>query len=68
MREESFGLPDVRPPYERVAVFRGVGEKPRTVARESHPTSIIVLMNLPFERRPIGVSDPGLIEDDEGEG
>jgi len=58
MQSESFGLLDLEPPYERVAVFRGAGEKPRTVARESHPSSVIALMNLPYQRRPIGVSEP----------
>jgi D-amino peptidase len=50
-------LPSLRPmvqssltaPFERVAVFRPQGEQARTVSRETHPSSVIALMNMPFD-------------------
>ena len=46
-------LIELRPPFERVAKFRAFSDTPRTIAREEHPTSIIELMNAPFDRRPL---------------
>jgi len=52
-RTEAFGLIDLTPPFERVAIFRPDGEHPKTVARESHPSSVIALMNMSSERKPV---------------
>jgi D-amino peptidase len=51
-QQASFGLIDLKPPFERVARFRQDGDRPRTVSRESHPSSVIALMNMPFNRQP----------------
>jgi D-amino peptidase len=46
---EDFGLVALKPPFERVARFRPEkADGPILVSRESHPTSVIELMNLPF--------------------
>jgi D-amino peptidase len=48
---EPFGILPLSPPFERLARFRPSAERPyHTVARETHPTSVIAAMNLPFER------------------
>ena len=57
-RLRSFGVIDMRPPYERIAVFRADGNQPRCVSRESHPSSVIQLINMPFDCKPVGVADP----------
>jgi D-aminopeptidase len=49
---ESFGLIDLKPPFERVARFRQDGDRPRSVSRETHPSSVIALMKMPFNRQP----------------
>jgi D-amino peptidase len=47
---EGFGLVSLAPPYERVARFRPNRDHPYpTVSRETHPSSVIEVMNLPFE-------------------
>ena len=50
---EVFGLIDLHPPFSRVARFRPkqVGE-PVRVSQESHPDSVIALMNMPFNPVP----------------
>ncbi|MFQ6079086.1 MAG: M55 family metallopeptidase [Thermodesulfobacteriota bacterium] len=52
-KNEKFGLIELKPPFERVAIFRPDAEQPKTIARESHPSSVIALMNLPFARQPV---------------
>jgi len=54
MATEEFGLIPLKPPYERVARFRSDADRPATIARETHPTSVIALLNLPYDRRPAG--------------
>ena len=54
LRDEPFGLIKLTPPYTRTARFRADGDKPRTIAEEQHPTSIIALLNMKFERKPLG--------------
>jgi D-amino peptidase len=50
---EEFGLIDLKPPFDRVAHFRPDRPgQPITVAKESHPSSVIALMNLPFKPEP----------------
>lgn len=52
--KEDFGIIDMKAPYERVAIFRPQQEgEPRTIARESHPSSVIALMNIPFNPKPM---------------
>jgi len=48
---EQFGLAELQAPFTRVARFRAEGDKPRTIATETHPSSVIALMNMPFERK-----------------
>ena len=53
---ESFGIVPLTPPFERVARFRPNKDRPYpTVSRETHPTSVIAAMNLPYE--PVGVQE-----------
>jgi len=48
-QEEDFGIIPLEPPFERVAKFRASQDNPqRTISRETHPTSVIGVMNLPF--------------------
>jgi len=53
-RQGPPALVELRPPFERVARFRAYGDRPRTVSRESHPDSVIELMNAPFDPKPCG--------------
>jgi D-amino peptidase len=56
---ENFGLIPLKPPFERVARFRPAqAGQPLLIARESHPSSVIALMNMAFQSRPEGAS-PG---------
>ena len=50
---EPFGLIELKPPFERVGRFRPsrAGE-PILVSKESRPSSVIALMNLPFKPVP----------------
>ncbi len=50
---EDFGLIDLKPPFNRVGRFRPErAGQPILVSKESHPTSVIALMNLPFHPVP----------------
>jgi hypothetical protein len=51
-QKEAFGIIDLHPPFERVARFRPDGEGPRTISCEVHPSSVIALLNMPFNPRP----------------
>ena len=53
LTEESLGLVTLDPPYERVARFRGDAERPATISVERHESSIIALLNLPYDPRPM---------------
>jgi len=55
MTAESFGLIPLKPPYERVTTFRADGDKPRSVSRETHLSSVIALMNMPHDAKPVEV-------------
>jgi D-amino peptidase len=53
METEDFGIIALQPPYHRVARFRPERSgDPVRVSRESHPTSVIAMMNLPFAPVP----------------
>ena len=45
---DSFGYPELEPPYVRTARFRKDGDKPAWAARDERPDSIILLMNMSF--------------------
>jgi D-aminopeptidase len=52
-QQEEFGLIALKPPFERVARFRPTqAGQPVLVSRESHASSVIALMNLPFNPAP----------------
>jgi D-amino peptidase len=61
MAAEGWGLIDLRAPFERVARFRADGDQPPTVAHETHPSSVIALLNAPFDRRPTRHSDQEVV-------
>mgnify|MGYP005836982181 CR=1 FL=1 len=50
---QPFALIPLTPPFVREARFRAQGDTGRTWARETHPSSVIALLNMPFERRPL---------------
>jgi len=51
---ESFQMPKLAPPYERVTVFRpNEPGQPRQIDRALHPSSIIGVLNMPFHPHPI---------------
>ena len=56
-RTESFGLIDLTPPFERVAVFRGDDGQPPTYSVETHPSDVIALMGAPFDPKPVESDD-----------
>lgn len=52
-QNEEFGLIPLKPPFERVGRFRpSQAGQPLLVSRQSHPTSVIAAMNLPFTPAP----------------
>jgi D-amino peptidase len=52
-QSEEFGLIPLKPPFDRVARFRPErAGQPILVAKESHASSVIALMNLPFHSLP----------------
>ncbi|MEO2003505.1 MAG: M55 family metallopeptidase, partial [Candidatus Poribacteria bacterium] len=51
---EEFGIIPLTGPFERVARFRPENsDDPITISRETHPTSVVGMMNLAFDRRPV---------------
>jgi D-amino peptidase len=53
-RAEDFGIIPLTPPFERVAKFRPTKNQPkRTISRETHPTSVIAVFNVPFNPQPL---------------
>jgi len=52
-QQEEFGLIALKPPFERVARFRPKqAGQPALISRESHASSVIGVMNLPFNPAP----------------
>ena len=46
---------DLQGPFERVAIFRPEEQgQPKTISRESHRNSVIALMGMPFDPKPMG--------------
>lgn len=58
IKTKSFGFVAIKPPFERVAMFRGKDGSGCTISRESHPTSVVALMNMPFKPQPLASDDP----------
>jgi D-amino peptidase len=50
--KESFGILEMSAPYVRVARLRAKDGAPRRISREQHPSSLIELLNMPFEFQP----------------
>lgn len=60
--KEDFGLIPLTPPFKRIAVFRGKEDNPqRTYSVAKHSSSVIEVMNMPFDKKPIE-SDKHLAE------
>ncbi|MBM3212512.1 hypothetical protein FJZ33_09840 [Candidatus Poribacteria bacterium] len=57
VKEEDFGIIKLNPPFERVAKFRPSGDnKNWTISREIHPTSVIGVMNMGYNPKPMDVA------------
>lgn len=53
-QKEDFGIIQLTPPFQRVAKFRPSEGSPNwTISRETHPSSVIALMNMRFNPQPI---------------
>ena len=52
-KTEKFGLIKLKPPFKRIAIFRSDHNKPKTMSVETHPSSVIALMNMPYNAKPI---------------
>ena len=53
-QKEDFGIIELTPPFQRVAKFRpSEGNPDWTISRESHPSSVIALMNMRYNRQPM---------------
>jgi D-aminopeptidase len=53
-QQEDFGIIQLTPPFERVAKFRPNADNPNwTISRETHPSSVIALMNTSFNPQPV---------------
>ena len=53
-RDRSGKTISLKPPFERVTIFRAEANSPQTISRESHPKSVTALLNLPFKTKPVG--------------
>ena len=54
-RAEDFGLIGMSPPYERTVLLRPNAGSPKRVAKDSHESSFIALMNMAL--KPEAVSE-----------
>ncbi|MFA5645692.1 MAG: M55 family metallopeptidase [Candidatus Ratteibacteria bacterium] len=45
-KEKNFGIEQLMPPFEKITIYRPVGEAPGRVVKVSHPSSVIAVMNL----------------------
>lgn len=53
-RNEDFGIIPLTPPFERVHKVRASEDRPqKTISKVSHPTSVIAVMNLPDDPKPL---------------
>ncbi|OGV67222.1 MAG: hypothetical protein A3K19_26265 [Lentisphaerae bacterium RIFOXYB12_FULL_65_16] len=46
----AFRYPSIQPPYVRTARFRKFGDTPPWQARDTHPTSLVELINMPYTK------------------
>ncbi len=53
VRDESFGLCDFNPPFEKTVILRQTDSDPRTYSKVTHPTDVIELMNRSGELKPV---------------
>jgi len=51
--EEDFGIIPLSPPFTRTAVFRPDEDRPLRRSIETHQSSVIAALNLPFDAKPI---------------
>jgi len=49
---EEFGLMELKPPFKRVQIFRSDENNPKTISIETHPSSFIALMKMPYNQKP----------------
>ena len=52
-QDEDFGIIPLKPPFKRVTIFRPDNKNPKRISIETHPKSVIALMNLPFNPKPL---------------
>ena len=52
-QKEKFGLIPLKPPFERVVVFRSDRMNPVGTYRHTHPDSVSALLNTPFHRTTV---------------
>lgn len=53
-QKKDFGIIDLTPPFQRVAKFRPSENKPDwTISRETHPSSVIAVMNMRSNPQPM---------------
>jgi D-amino peptidase len=53
-KKEKFGLIRMKPPYKRVIMYRPDDKNPtRRISRDSHPRSVIALLNMRDNAKPI---------------
>ncbi|MFH1905337.1 MAG: M55 family metallopeptidase [bacterium] len=50
---EEFGLIKLKSPFKRTSTFRSNQNKPKTISVETHPSSVIDLMNMPYNAKPV---------------
>jgi D-aminopeptidase len=51
---QGYGLVPIRPPYERITLFRpDEAGHPRTIDRAVHASSVIAVLNMPFRPQPL---------------
>ncbi len=47
---QAFRYPHLQPPFTRIVRLRKIGDRPAYTARDSHPDSIIALMNMSYTK------------------
>ena len=52
--DKGFGIVLLKPPLERVTVFRAPGNQPKRIGRAVHPHDVIALLNGPLKYEPAG--------------
>ncbi len=51
--DRSFGIIPLKPPFERLLILRAQAGQPKRISRETHPDSVIALMNMPSNPKPV---------------